>query len=225
MPALNPPTRSVSLSSAASAAGQGLLIGLLAALCISSLIGLGLTLVYVIKWSRHGRILLNSFGQPGVFDDEEENNRLEAEHLHLMTPIERRGHEDGQGEFSPIVTGWSEIRSVGRPLTTTTAFLEQNNSDLVDNSISLHHFMLIQEKGVRAWEFIPEFETVPIVVDDGTEIDFYGSTPCSVQTNLPIPQQHDVYYWEAKVSTKPDPTTIVSIGVATKPYPNFRLPG
>lgn len=56
-----------------------------------------------------------------------------------------------------------------------------------------------------------------------TEVEFYDSE-CCVQSNLPIPKQNDVYYWEAKIYDKPDTTTI-SIGVTTKPYPLFRMPG
>jgi hypothetical protein len=43
-------------------------------------------------------------------------------------------------------------------------------------------------------------------------------------SNLPVPKQNEVYYWEAKIFEKPE-TTLVSIGMATKPYPLFRLPG
>ncbi|KAI1312998.1 Rsp5p-dependent ubiquitination, sorting of cargo proteins at the multivesicular body [Mortierella claussenii] len=46
----------------------------------------------------------------------------------------------------------------------------------------------------------------------------------SVQTNLPIPKQQEVYYWEVKMFEK-SPDTVVSVGVSTKPYPNTRLPG
>lgn len=42
--------------------------------------------------------------------------------------------------------------------------------------------------------------------------------------NLPVPKQNDVYYWETKVYDKPE-STLLSIGMATKPYPLFRLPG
>lgn len=56
-----------------------------------------------------------------------------------------------------------------------------------------------------------------------TEIEFFDSE-CSTLTNLPIPKQNEVYYWESKIYDKPD-STLISIGVATKPYPLFRLPG
>lgn len=42
--------------------------------------------------------------------------------------------------------------------------------------------------------------------------------------NLPLPKINEVYYWEVKVYDKPA-TTEVAIGLATKPYPSFRLPG
>lgn len=47
---------------------------------------------------------------------------------------------------------------------------------------------------------------------------------CSVQSNLPVPKLNDVYYFECKMYEKPSATN-VSIGLATKPYPSFRMPG
>jgi hypothetical protein len=83
--------------------------------------------------------------------------------------------------------------------------------------------LAIQEKGVSAWEFEPELEIANCFVEGRTEIEFFDSE-CSVQSNLPIPKQNEVYYWEAKVYDKPENTSI-AIGVTTKPYPLFRLPG
>jgi len=60
-------------------------------------------------------------------------------------------------------------------------------------------------------------------VEGRTEIEFFYSE-CSTLTNLPIPKQNEVYYWESKIYDKPE-STLISIGVATKPYPLFRLPG
>ena len=93
----------------------------------------------------------------------------------------------------------------------------------MQTDISLSQFLAIQEKGVSAWEFEPELEIANCFVEARTEIEFFDSE-CSVQSNLPIPKQNEVYYWEAKLYDKPDSTT-VSIGVTTKPYPLFRLPG
>lgn len=103
------------------------------------------------------------------------------------------------------------------------AFVEANPPESVQTDISLSQFLAIQEKGVSAWEFQPELEIANCFVEARTEIEFFDSI-CSVQTNLPVPKQNDVYYWEAKLFEKPE-TTSVSIGMTTKPYPLFRLPG
>lgn len=93
----------------------------------------------------------------------------------------------------------------------------------MQTDISLSQFLAIQEKGVSAWEFQPELEIANCFVEGRTEIEFFDSET-SVQTNLPVPKQNDVYYWEAKIYDKPE-TTLISIGMTTKPYPMFRLPG
>lgn len=43
-------------------------------------------------------------------------------------------------------------------------------------------------------------------------------------SNLPLPKLNEVYYFECKMYDKPE-TTEVAIGLVTKPYPSFRLPG
>ncbi|KAI7868957.1 concanavalin A-like lectin/glucanase domain-containing protein [Spinellus fusiger] len=99
---------------------------------------------------------------------------------------------------------------------------EHHPPDSVPTDITAPQFLSIQEKGVSAFEFEWEPDTNCFVAGR-TEIQFlYGE--CCVQTNLPLPKQQDVYYWEAKMFDKPD-TTTVSIGVATKPFPSWRLPG
>ena len=103
------------------------------------------------------------------------------------------------------------------------AFIQANPPETMQTDISLSQFLAIQEKGVSAWEFEPELEIANCFVEGRTEIEFFDSE-CSVQSNLPIPKQNEVYYWEAKVYDKPEPS-LISIGVTTKPYPLFRLPG
>jgi hypothetical protein len=93
----------------------------------------------------------------------------------------------------------------------------------VQTDISLSQFLAIQEKGVSAWEFEPELEIANCFVEARTEIEFFDSE-CSVQSNLPVPKQNEVYYWEAKIYDKPE-NSLISIGMTTKPYPLFRLPG
>ena len=110
-----------------------------------------------------------------------------------------------------------------RPYPENLAFIEANPPDSIPTDISLSQFLAIQEKGVSAWEFEAELEIANCFVEARTEIEFYDSV-CSVQSNLPVPKQNEVYYWEAKLYEKPE-NTLLSIGMSTKPYPMFRLPG
>ncbi|PKI84429.1 Protein ssh4 [Malassezia vespertilionis] len=103
-----------------------------------------------------------------------------------------------------------------------------------DTDITMPQFLGIQEKGVSAWNFDPDYEVNQgAMVSGRTEIQFLGGSPgmsqseggaCTMQSNLPLPKMKDVYYWEAKMFSKPA-TTTVAIGLATKPYPSFRFPG
>jgi hypothetical protein len=65
-----------------------------------------------------------------------------------------------------------------------------------------------------------------LLVHARTEITFLPdpSSASSVQSNLPLPKLNEVYYWEVKMFDLPS-TTNVAVGLATKPYPSFRLPG
>nr|XP_019047055.1 endosome protein [Kwoniella bestiolae CBS 10118]OCF25985.1 endosome protein [Kwoniella bestiolae CBS 10118] len=104
----------------------------------------------------------------------------------------------------------------------------------VPTDITLSQFLSIQEKGVSAWSFEPDYEdNLSLYVQSRTEITFLADGPGmparegggnSVMANLPLPKLNEVYYWEVKMYDKPS-TTEVAIGLATKPYPSFRLPG
>ncbi|CAO3656984.1 unnamed protein product [Mucor hiemalis] len=102
------------------------------------------------------------------------------------------------------------------------SFQQRHPPESVPTDITLSQYVSIQEKGVAAFEFEWDMETQSFV-SGRTEIQFY-SGECCVQTNLPLPRNQEVYYWEAKMFEKPT-TTTVSVGVATKPYPYWRLPG
>ncbi|KAF7722235.1 Rsp5p-dependent ubiquitination, sorting of cargo proteins at the multivesicular body [Apophysomyces ossiformis] len=101
-------------------------------------------------------------------------------------------------------------------------YQERHPPDSIPTDITPPQYLSIQEKGVSAFEFEWEPEANCFVAGR-TEIQFLEGENC-VQTNLPLPRNQEVYYWEAKMFEKPD-TTTVSIGVATKPYPSWRLPG
>ncbi|KAG5455523.1 MAG: concanavalin A-like lectin/glucanase domain-containing protein, partial [Olpidium bornovanus] len=96
----------------------------------------------------------------------------------------------------------------------SSAFLAAQESDL-----TAEQKFVIEELGVAAWEFVPDYE-LNCFVQDRTEVSFLEGEGGCVQTNLPLPKQKDIYYWEAKVFEKA-PKTTVSIGLVTKPYPSW----
>ncbi|PSK36166.1 hypothetical protein B9Z65_5981 [Elsinoe australis] len=179
--------------------GKGILIGMLSAFGSAALIALILTIVYFFRFTNRGRIFLDRIGRPGEYDDEQAFLREEEEALAEMDDLQRTEY----------------LRA--------KAFVQANPPESLQTDISLSQFLAIQEKGVSAWEFEPELEIANCFVEQRTEIEFFDSE-CSVQSNLPIPKQNEVYYWEAKIYDKPE-STLISIGVTTKPYPLFRLPG
>ncbi|WEW54828.1 Protein ssh4 [Emydomyces testavorans] len=179
--------------------GKGILIGILSALGSAGIAIIVLAVFFFFRYTRPGRIILDRLGRPGEYDDEQAFAREEAEALESMDELQ-------QAEY---------MRA--------KAFIQANPPESAQTDISLSQFLAIQEKGVSAWEFEPELEIANCFVEARTEIEFFDSV-CSVQSNLPVPKQNEVYYWEAKIYDKPE-TTLISIGMATKPYPLFRLPG
>jgi hypothetical protein len=96
-----------------------------------------------------------------------------------------------------------------------------------NTDITLSQFLSIQEKGVSAWSFDPDYEMISsLLVHSRTELTFLPdpASATSVQSNLPLPKLNEVYYWEVKMFDLPENTN-VAVGLATKPYPHFRLPG
>ncbi|KAK2864946.1 Rsp5p-dependent ubiquitination, sorting of cargo proteins at the multivesicular body [Arthroderma sp. PD_2] len=179
--------------------GKGILIGILSAFGSAGVAILILALFFFFRYTQRGRILLDRIGRPGEYDDEQEFAREEAEALESMDELQAAEYFRAK------------------------AFVQANPPETMQTDISLSQFLAIQEKGVSAWEFEPELEIANCFVEGRTEIEFFDSE-CSVQSNLPVPKQNDVYYWEAKIYDKPE-TTLLSIGMTTKPYPLFRLPG
>ncbi|KAI1609362.1 concanavalin A-like lectin/glucanase domain-containing protein [Exophiala viscosa] len=179
--------------------GRGILIGILSAFGSAGVAVLVLAIFFFFKYTSRGRILLDRIGRPGEFDDEQAFAHEEAEALETMDELQRTEY----------------LRA--------KAFTQANPPESVHTDISLSQFLAIQEKGVSAWEFEPELEIANCFVEARTEIEFFDSE-CSVQSNLPVPKQNEVYYWEAKIYDKPE-TSLISIGMTTKPYPLFRLPG
>ncbi|KAF5377491.1 hypothetical protein D9615_005346 [Tricholomella constricta] len=136
---------------------------------------------------------------------------------------------EGEGGFDGVETRWLESvpEHVRRDYLRAKDHQLQYPPNSLPTDITLSQFLSIQEKGVSAWSFEPDYETVnSLLVHARTEITFLpdpASSSC-VQSNLPLPKLNEVYYWEVKMFDLPEPTT-VSVGLATKPYPAFRLPG
>lgn len=152
------------------------------------------------------------------------------------TNLEREDRIDGEGGLDGVEARW--LQTVEEPVrmgyVRAKIWQTQYPPDSQPTEITLSQFLSIQEKGVSAWSFEPDYESNPaIIVESRTEITFLadgqGMAPeegggCSVQSNLPVPKLNDVYYFECKMYEKPAATN-VSIGLATKPYPSFRMPG
>ncbi|KAF7729744.1 Rsp5p-dependent ubiquitination, sorting of cargo proteins at the multivesicular body [Apophysomyces ossiformis] len=89
--------------------------------------------------------------------------------------------------------------------------------------------LLIAERGVAAWTFMEneytgdEEEDSNVAVIDRTTLMFATGKGCAL-TNLPIPVAQECVYWEVKVLEMQDEVRL-AIGLATKPYPTWRLPG
>ena len=210
----------INISSNDGSTGKGILIGMLSAFGSAAFVVLGFATFYFFRYTNRGRIILHRIGRPGEYDDEQAWVREEADALEDMDDLQRAEYLRAKGMRRPVLPHY-----LTSPTTHTSviAFIEANPPETLPTDISLSQFLAIQEKGVSAWEFEPELEIANCFVEGRTEIEFFDSE-CSVQSNLPIPKQNEVYYWEAKIYDKPD-SSLISIGVSTKPYPLFRLPG
>ncbi|KAG5962985.1 Rsp5p-dependent ubiquitination, sorting of cargo proteins at the multivesicular body [Claviceps cyperi] len=182
-----------------SSAFIGIIIGLVSSFGSIVLIALVVFIFWASGCAGSGRIILDRLGRPGEYDDEQAFAREEAEALETMEDMMRTEY----------------LRA--------KAFVTANPPESLPTDISLSQYLAIQEKGVSAWEFEPELEVANCFVEARTEIEFFDSE-CTVMSNLPIPKQNEVYYWEAKIYEKSE-NTLLSIGMGTKPYPLFRLPG
>jgi len=200
-----------------SSTGKGILIGMVSAFGSAAVVGLIIAIVYFFRFTSRGQIFLDRIGRPGEYDDEQAFLREEEEALEEMDDLQRAEYLRAKGKSK------NDERIMRKGADGLTAFVQANPPESMPTDISLSQFLAIQEKGVSAWEFEPELEIANCFVEQRTEIEFFDSE-CSVQSNLPVPKQNEVYYWEAKIYDKPE-STLISIGMTTKPYPLFRLPG
>jgi len=147
---------------------------------------------------------------------------LEFRWLDEVDDSTRRNYLRAKGTVVPCETAHPFLS-----FTSSAEYQLQYPPNSLPTDITLSQFLSIQEKGVSAWSFEPDFDTVnSLLVQARTEITFLPdpATSSCVQSNLPLPKLNEVYYWEVKMFDLPDSTN-VAVGLATKPYPPFRLPG
>lgn len=143
-------------------------------------------------------------GVPGAFDDLEQFQEEEANALEIMDDRSRQSYL--------MAKRW----------------IDHNPPNSADSDISLSQFMAIQDKAVGAYEFTFDIRQQPSVfVVNRTEIRFQPrqlGQVASVQTNIPLLKEKVCYYWEVKIYDL-EPDAKLAVGLTTKPYPLFRLPG
>lgn len=184
-----------------------------APLVIGLSVGLGalfmilvLLTIYFSFFSQGSIFLGSNFNIPGEFDDEQARINDEQEFLPKVTDSERENYFAGklfQEQFPP------DARPLGSTLT------EEQQQRVVDRGIQAYFFEQPSE-----WSSVPS-----AVIEDKLDVKFTSHEPQSVILNNPLPlTEHDVVYFEVKLLEIPEGSQ-VSVGVATKPYPLFRLPG
>lgn len=80
------------------AARAPILIGMLSALASVLLLLSVLGLVYFLRYTSRGRILLDRIGRPGEFDDEQQFAKDEADALEAMDDLQRAEYLRAKGE-------------------------------------------------------------------------------------------------------------------------------
>ncbi|CCE62513.1 hypothetical protein TPHA_0C03610 [Tetrapisispora phaffii CBS 4417] len=112
--------------------------------------------------------------------------------------------------------------------------IDDNEDAIINEQTKIY----IKEEGASAWTFVPDVNLPndTVLITNKTEVEFLNyNYDASVQTNLPIPRLNRVYYCEFKIYEVNNSNQVndfelrdgevISFGLATSPYPYFRLPG
>jgi hypothetical protein len=195
-------------------------------------------LIVLKRKRRSGIALLDSDGPIDLAREEEMEGEgglagVEERWLEQQDSSTRIGYERAKRQ-SQISLSFRTDSSANIYPILHTVWQQQYLPNSMSTDITLSQFLSIQEKGVSAWSFEPDYETnSPLFVTSRTEVTFLEDGAgmaaqeggaCCVQSNLPLPRINEVYYWECKIFEKPESTDI-AIGLSTKPYPTFRMPG
>ena len=81
--------------------GKGILIGMLSAFGSAGIVALIFALIYFLKYTSRGRILLDRVGRPGQYDDEQAFAKEEAEALEVMDDLQRAEYLRAKGVYEP----------------------------------------------------------------------------------------------------------------------------
>ncbi|KAI8063836.1 concanavalin A-like lectin/glucanase domain-containing protein [Gongronella butleri] len=69
----------------------------------------------------------------------------------------------------------------------------------------------------------PSLRPTPVMITNGNTVVFPpGPRACCVTSNLVLPTNRSILYWEALVVSMTD---LLAFGLVTRPYPHWRLPG
>jgi hypothetical protein len=129
------------------------------------------------------------------------------------------------------------ISSKNSPLSAEAAEKFTRENPPKDDLPSLEQIAYIKSLGVKAWQFTSQENSyrskLVSINNNGKTIKFLKNLDCNIQTNYPyfIPtvKDHnlkDLHYFEITIIENNDPfKTDIAIGLTTKPYPEFRLPG
>ena len=81
--------------------GKGILIGMLSAFGSAGIVALIFALIYFLKYTSRGRIILDRVGRPGQYDDEQAFAKEEAEALEFMDDLQRAEYLRAKGACEP----------------------------------------------------------------------------------------------------------------------------
>lgn len=93
--------------------GKGILIGMLSAFGSAGIVALIFALIYFLRYTNRGRIILDRVGRPGQYDDEQAFAKEEVEALEGMDDLQRAEYLRAKGVYETTsgVCGCYGIRS------------------------------------------------------------------------------------------------------------------
>ena len=161
-----------------------------------------LVIVILLCFTKAGgdRLFLGGTHDPECISEIEETPAL----LASLSEDARISYEQAKGESKRKSIG---METISVSMVITLVYQQRYPPDSIPTDITLSQFVSIQEKGVSAFEFEWDMESNSFV-SARTEIQFFNGESC-VQTNLPLPRNQDVYYWEVLVYSIPRPLEIV----------------